>query len=348
MAKKQTRNADPGTAPQPVPTSKTNQERGGLTGFPAHGEQAKLVYEEALVCFDFRAHRIERQDGTGSVAEILADTFVSVLSEHFGFRPIKVMKRVGRWLNITGDRRKEFSHIDINKDAGEIIRHAIDEQPDYFYLSLRLYGEGDKSAILRNALQRAIDSWFMRQIRRPVKIPKEFCYFYGEPGVCELIACLTNVKDKATISSMIERERRNYLQPEEPTLPSAPPPTERLTRELLEDQLRHTQSKLMELTEPKVQVLQHLLDGVKDVPKHEGTTEENRELCSRVNNIASDFGLRLLYKEQSVNLYYDKRDGFILKTTAEKKQLYGGPTIPHLQAGLRVADKQSAPIEAMT
>jgi hypothetical protein len=220
----------------------------------------------------------------------------------------------------------------------------------YLFLSSRLYRTAQEA---NNRWQATVLQTVKAAVVRALSVKDEFCEFFGVPGVFELVAGLTSTASQAKISDKIEKVRRT-IPKAEPTLPKenvpgttpeqkrrtipqAEAPTfEELTGPAVDRLIERAKARLIELSEPMVAVVQETLKELAGLSDAGRSSEKNQALCRKINDLGSG-RVCLLYKDQVVNIYYNERDGFNVRTPgAGGKTLYAGDTLPLMDAGLRV------------
>jgi hypothetical protein len=117
---------------------------------------------------------------------------------------------------------------------------------------------------------------------------------------------------------------------------------DQLTGPAVDRLIEQTEARLVELSKPMVAPLQRLLKKLKGLSDQGRSREENKDLCSRVNRLASDRQLCLLFKGQVVHLVYHGTDGFRVRNS-NKVTLTSGHTFPSLQAGIRPSLSEAFP-----
>jgi hypothetical protein len=354
---KKTRNADSGTAPQAEPVSERDEARGGLTGLLAEQEQATAAHEEAVVGFNLGQWvdgdcGVHLAEGMASVGGLVANSLVRVICDLAG---VKIVV-----LSAAGDPAHSYTFAFDQPSRVATLFDGI--SPSFFFFRLRLYGD----SVPNLSPNECVTSALRAAVQRALSLKDEFCEFFGEPGVCELVACLTSSQDRANIRSMLERTRRNISRPEGDIIPLLsdaelpPPPSDgraskverRIRASALPGAFEHIEADLVKLHDPVVARFQKVLDALHERGRACATFEDNQELTRRVLELADRFGIKFFFdtpdrerhevRVQCVNSHGSAAGEFRVWTCNQKKaRLSSGPTFPRLVAGRLGSDRGS-------
>jgi hypothetical protein len=246
-----------------------------------HG--ARAFGRWAIIRYNLDTNRIELADGEDHAVAFTKFAFAAVLC---GLAVVEGNWTKAREFTRTGQGMEEFVPL-----------FAGVPRPAFFFLWVRLYSR-------HSPLEAKIDAAVER-----VRMHKaEFCESFSEPGVCEVIACLSRTKERSIINRVIEREKRNIpkAEGEEATLPPVPteekrgrgrpPKVKDLDIATVEKAAQDLLEKVVPLETRMIALFQDFLDDI--AGKAPLTAEDSQKLAKFVAQQADRYGMTLLCRDK--------------------------------------------------